>query len=258
MTFWDHLDELKGTLVRSVGAVFVVAMLGLVFKDILFNIILAPTQHGFIVYRILGWNGGMDLINVEVSAQFFVHLRASLIAGLILAFPYIVFELWKFIAPALYDNETAAVRSAMLLSAVLFYIGVLVGYYFVLPVCIQFFMNYSVSDTITNTITLSSYMSLFTSMVLMIGIVFEFPAAVLVLSQLGIVSKAMLRKGRKYAIVVILVISALITPSDPFSMLVLAAPLYLLYEFSIMICKDKQPDDEDDGDADGQLPELAR
>lgn len=256
MTFWDHLDELKGTLVRSVGAVFVVAILGLAFKDILFNIILAPTQPDFIVYRILGWKGGMDLINVEVSAQFFVHLRASLIAGLILSFPFIVYQIWRFIAPALYENETVAVRTAMLLSAVLFYIGVLVGYYFVLPVCIQFFMNYTVSDAIANTITLSSYMSLFTSMVLMIGIVFEFPAVVLVLSQLGIVGKDTLRKGRKYAIVVILIISALITPSDPFSMLVLAAPLYLLYEFSILICKDKRPADDEE-DPDTELPEAA-
>ena len=245
MSFWDHLDELKGTLVRSVGAVFIVAVLGLCVKEQLFNIVLAPTRADFIVYRILHWKAGMDLINVEVSAQFFVHLRASLIAGLVIAFPYIVFQLWKFIAPALYENETKAVRTAMLLSAILFYIGVLVGYYFVLPVCIQFFMNYSVSDTIVNTITLSSYMSLFTSMVLMIGIVFEFPAVVLVLSQIGILGKQTLKKGRRYAIIVILILSAIITPSDPFSMLVLAAPLYVLYEFSILLCKEKKNVEDD-------------
>ena len=247
MSFWGHLDELKGTLVRSVGAVFIIAIVGLCFKELLFEIILAPTKDDFVVYRILGWKCGMDLINVEVSAQFFVHLRASLIAGLILAFPYIVYELWKFISPALYENETKSVRTAMLLSAILFYIGVLVGYYFVLPVCVQFFMNYTVSDDILNTITLSSYMSLFTSMVLMIGIVFEFPAVVLVLSQLGILGKQTLKKGRRYAVIIILIISAIITPSDPFSMLVLAAPLYVLYEFSILLCKEKI-ETEEEGD----------
>lgn len=247
MTFWDHLDELKGTLLRSVIAVFAVAMVGLIFKDQLFKIILAPTRQDFIVYQLLHLKGaGMDLINVEISAQFFVHLRASLIAGLILAFPYIVFEMWRFISPALYENETKAVREAMSLSAVLFYLGVLVGYFFVLPVCVEFFMNYSVSEEITNAITLSSYMSLFTSMVLLIGIVFEFPAVVLVLSQLGLLGKQSLKKGRKIAIVAILVISAIITPSDPFSMLVLAFPLYALYEFSIILCKEKKEEENDD------------
>jgi len=256
MTFWDHLDELKKTLARAVGAVFIVAMVGLFFKERLFDVILAPTRPDFIIYRILGWkSGGMNLINIEVSAQFFVHLKASLIVGLVVAFPYIIFELWRFIAPALYENETIAVRQAMGLSAVLFYIGVLVGYFFVLPVCIEFFMNYSVSDTIVNSITLSSYMSLFTSMVLLIGIVFEFPSVVLVLSQIGILGKETLRKGRKYAIIVILVISAFITPSDPFSMLVLAVPLYFLYEFSILICKDKRRDDENDDEATEALTE---
>lgn len=248
MSFWDHLDELKGTLVHSVVAVFLVAIVGLIFKDQLFNIILAPTKPDFIVYRILRWKGGMDLINVDVSAQFFVHLRASLIAGLILAFPYVIWEIWKFVAPALYENETKVVRKAMVLAAILFYIGVLVGYYFVLPVCIQFFMNYTVSDDIVNTITLSSYMSLFTSMVLLIGITFEFPAVVLVLSSIGILGKQTLQKGRRYAAIIILVLAALITPSDPFSMLVLALPLYGLYEFSILLCKEKKADPDLDDD----------
>ena len=244
MSFWDHLDELRGTLFRSVGAVCIPSIVGLIFRTQLFNIILLPTKPDFIIYKLLGWNFSMSLINVEVSAQFFVHLKASLIGGLVIGFPYIVFELWKFIAPALYESETVAVRSAMLLSAVLFYVGVLVGYFFVLPVCLQFFMGYTVSPDILNTINLGSYMSMFTSLVLMIGIVFEFPAVVLVLSQLGILNSGMLRKGRKYAVVIILIIAALITPSDPFSMLVLAIPLYGLFEFSIFICKDGPTKDE--------------
>lgn len=235
MTFWDHLEELRGTIIRSALAVVLFSVLGLAFKKVLFDtVILSPTRGDFILYRVLGWNFGMELINVEVSAQFFVHLKAALAAGLVLAFPYIVWELWKFIRPALYRNEVKAVGGAFLMSSGLFYLGVVVGYFFVLPVCLQFFMNYTVSDAVSNTITLNSYMSLFFSMVLLIGIVFEFPTVISVLSRMGIVDRTMLRKGRKYAVVVILALSAIITPSDPFSMLVLAVPLYLLYEASIL------------------------
>jgi len=246
MTFWDHLDELRGTIFRSALAVLIVSILGLAFKEILFGkIILLPTSPDFCVYRLLGWNFKMSLINVDVSAQFFAHLKASLATGLILSFPYLIFEIWRFLSPALYENEKQAVNYAFLLSGVLFFVGILVGYFFVLPVCLQFFMNYSVSDMVQNTITLSSYMSLFMSLVLMIGIVFEFPTVILILSSLGIVNKQGLKKGRKYALVGVLILSAIITPSDPFSMLVLAAPLYLLYEFSILLCKGETVTEED-------------
>lgn len=249
MTFWDHLEELRGTIIRSALAVLLFSALGLIFKKILFDvIILSPTRPDFIVYRLLGWDFGMDLINVEVSAQFFVHLKAALGVGLVLAFPYIIWEVWKFIRPALFDNEIKAVGGAFLMSSGLFYLGVFVGYFFVLPVCLQFFMNYTVSDAVSNTITLGSYMSMFISMVLLIGIVFEFPTVISVLSRMGLVTKEMLCKGRKYAIVVIMVLSAIITPSDPFSMIVLAIPLYLLYEASILSVhknKDTETEEED-------------
>lgn len=240
MSFWDHLDELRGTIIRSLVALCAASVLGLAFKNLLFGVILAPSHSDFCIYRLLGWNFSMNLINVEVSAQFFVHLRASIAAGLVIAFPYIIFEVWKFIAPALYENEKKAVRGAFALASFLFYLGVLVGYFFVLPVCLQFFMGYTVSDTIENNITLSSYMSMFTSMVLVIGLVFEFPTVIAALSRLGIVGKNTLKKGRKYALVIILILSAIVTPSDPFSMVVLAIPLYLLYEFSILICKNNE------------------
>jgi sec-independent protein translocase protein TatC len=190
----------------------------------------------------------MSLINVEISAQFFTHLKAALAAGVVLAFPYIVFEIWRFVAPALYDSEKKAVRTAFIMSSGFFYLGVVVGYFFVLPVCLQFFMNYSVSPEIANTITLSSYMSMFTSMSLLIGIVFEFPTVISVLSRLGVVGRSTLRKGRKYAFVAVLALAALITPSDPFSMLVLSAPLYLLYELSILLCRKDPVKEQDDID----------
>lgn len=238
MSFWDHLEELRWTLLRSVAAVCILSVLGFIFKEPLFKVILWPAQQDFVIYRLLGWNMDMDLINVDISAQFFIHLRAAVAVGLILAFPYIIWEIWRFVAPALYPNEKKAVGAAFLMSSGFFYLGVLVGYFFVLPVCLQFFMNYSVSPEISNTITVGSYMSMFLSMSLLIGLVFEFPTVIAVLSRLGVVTRKVLRKGRKYAFVIVLALSALITPSDPFSMLVLAAPLYLLYELSILLCRD--------------------
>ena len=186
----------------------------------------------------------MDLINIDLSAQFFFYLKVAMLCGLVVAFPYVVWEIWKFIAPALYENEKKAVRKAFGLSSLLFYLGVAVGYFVVLPVCLMFFVNFSVSDAVVNTISLSSYMSLFTSMVFLIGILFEFPTVILVLSSLGVVTRDNLKQWRKYAFVIILVLAAFITPSDPFSMFVLAIPLYGLFEFSILLCRRKAPAEE--------------
>ena len=237
MSFWDHLDVLRGTIFRSILAVLLASILGFVFKDILFGFILAPSRSGFCVYELLGWDITMTLVNVDVSAQFFAHLRAAVSVGLVVAFPYIIWELWRFIAPALYNKEKKSVGRAFLLASFLFYAGVAVGYFLVLPVCVQFFMNYTVSPEIANTITLNSYMSLFMSTVLMIGIVFEFPTLIVILSHIGLVTRKFLRKGRRYAIVVVLVISAIVTPADPLSMIVVAIPLYALYEIAILCCK---------------------
>ena len=237
MSFWDHLEVLRGTLFRSVLAVALVSVVFLFIPGPLFKAVLWPSQPDFLLYRLLGLDFGMSLINIDLSAQFFVHLTVALLCGVVVAFPYIVWEIWRFIAPALYDREKRAVRKAFRLSSGLFYLGAAVGYCIVLPVCLMFFLNYTVSDTIANTITLNSYIGLFVSMVFLIGLLFEFPTVILVLSSLGIVSRADLRKARKWAFVIVLVLAALITPSDPVSMFVLALPLYALYEGSILICK---------------------
>ena len=242
MSFWDHLEELRGTLFRSLVSVVVLSVVFLFIREYLFKAVLWPTTADFPLYRWLHLDMGMQLVNIEVTAQFFVHLKVAILCGLVLAFPYIVYELWKFIAPALYDREKKAVRTAFSLSSFLFYLGTAVGYAIVLPVCLVFFMNYSVSDTVTNTISLSSYISLFTSMVFMVGILFEFPTVALALSSMGLIGKKTLRSYRKHAFVVILILAAFITPSDPVSMFVLAIPLYGLYEFSILICKDNDID----------------
>lgn len=239
MSFWDHLDVLRGTLFRSVLVIFALSVVFLCAKTPLFSVVLGPSRPDFFLYRRLGLDFGMQLVNIDVSAQFFVHLKLAVLCGAVAGFPYIVWEIWKFIAPALYENEKKAVRGAFAMSSVLFYLGVAVGYCIVLPVCLLFFMNYSVSDAIVNTISLNSYVSMFISMVFLIGVVFEFPTVAVVLSRLGILTRQMLKTSRRHAFVAVLLLSALITPSDPVSMVVLAVPLYALYEFSILVCKDK-------------------
>lgn len=239
MSFWDHLEELRGTIFRSLLAVCLLAVLGFIFKRPLFALVLAPASPDFFLYRLLGWHFDLDLINVEVSAQFFVHLQAAFGAALILAFPYIIWELWRFVAPGLYERERKAVGTAFGMATGLFYLGVAVGYVLVLPACIQFFLNYSVSDAITNAITIGSYMSMFTSTVLMIGVAFEFPTVIWLLSRLGVLTRTQLRKGRRYALVAVLVLAAIVTPADPLSMIIVAAPLYLLYEIAILLCSSK-------------------
>lgn len=238
MSFWDHLEELRFCVLRSLAAVGIFSLIGFIFKGPLFDgIVLSPTRPDFFLYRWTGLQVDMELINIDVTAQFFIHLKMAVALGFVAAFPFIVWQIWSFIAPALYDNERKAIGNAFKLGSVLFYLGVVVGYCFVLPVCLNFFMGYQVSDAVSNTISLSSYISLFTSMVLLIGLVFEFPTVIMALSRLGMVGRESLRKYRRHAFMVILILSALITPSDPVSMFVLSVPLYLLYEFSILLCR---------------------
>lgn len=237
MTFWDHLDVLRGTLIRIVVAVLLVSVAIFCMKSWVFDgLIFAPTRPDFFVYKWLKADVNIQLVNLDISAQFFTHIKVSLMLGLVAAFPYIVYELWKFIAPALYQNEKSAVKKAFGFASLLFYIGVAVGYIFVFPVTLQFFQSYSISDSLTNSFSLQSYISMLTSMVLLFGIVFEFPSVLAVLSKMGLVTRSSLRKYRRHALVGILVVSAIITPADPVSMLIAAAPLYLLYELSVFVC----------------------
>ena len=247
MSFWDHLEELRGTLFRSILVLCLLAVLGFVFKKPLFWIVFRPASPDFVIYRLLGWTFSLDIINVEMAAQFFVHLQAAFGAALILAFPYIIWEIWRFLAPALYDRERKAVGGAFIMATGFFYLGVAAGYFLVFPACVQFFMNYSVSDMVTNSITIGSYMSMFTSTVLLVGVAFEFPTVIWALSRIGLLTREQLSKGRRYAVVAVLVVAAIVTPADPLSMMVVAIPLYLLYELSILMCR-KETEAEDDID----------
>lgn len=239
MTFWDHLEDLRMSIFRMI-AVFAAVVVGLFFfKDFLFGeVILGPSRADFFLYRLLGTEFSMELVNLEVAAQFMIHMKVTFLSALVMTFPYIIYEVWRFIAPALYDNERRAVRGAFLFASFLFYLGVVVGYALIFPLMLNFFAGYHVSPEIPNTFSLSSYIALLTSMVLTFGIVFEFPTVVVALSSLGVLKKETLTSFRKHAVLVVAILAAVITPSgDPFTMLVVSVPLYLLYEFSILLCK---------------------
>ncbi|MBR2162402.1 MAG: twin-arginine translocase subunit TatC [Bacteroidales bacterium] len=241
MTFWDHLEELRSSLLRMIAVYGIAVVTLFFFKGFLFDsVILAPSKPDFFLYRLFGADFSLTLVNIEVAAQFMIHMKITFICALIVTFPYLVFEIWRFIAPALYEREKKTIRGAFLFASVLFYIGVVVGYTIVFPLMLNFFSGYQVSPDIPNTFSLTSYISMFTSIVLMFGIVFEFPTVAVVLSSLGILSKGTLKSFRRHAICAVLILAAVITPSgDPFSLMVVSIPLYMLYEFSILICRDK-------------------
>ena len=250
MTFWDHLDVLRGTIFRSVIAIFVFSITAFIFKKIIFDeIILAPKNNDFITYRILCKLGKMlsvdsfcfdtssiNLININLAGQFMSHMMISIIAGLIAASPYIIWELWRFVRPGLTDHERKNTRGVVLIISMLFFTGVLFSYYLVVPLMINFLGNYQVSQEVVNQISLTSYTSSVTTMTLIMGLIFEFPIVVIFLTKIRILSPSLLKKYRKHTFIVILIASGLITPSpDVFSQLVVALPLYALYEISLSI-----------------------
>lgn len=242
MTFWDHLDVLRQSLFR-IALVLLVSAAGLfAFKDFLFDgLILAPSKADFFLYKWIGADCSLDLVNIEVTAQFMIHMKMAFLCAIVLTFPYLIFKVWQFIAPALYDNERRKVRNAFLFASGLFYVGITVGYVLIFPLMLNFFADYQVSPGVPNIFSLSSYISLLTSMVLTFGIVFEFPTLVALLSALGILKKEMMTKYRRHAICAVVILAAVITPSgDPFSLMIVAIPLYLLYEFSVLICKPEE------------------
>lgn len=244
MTFWDHLEDLRKSIFRMAASLVGVTVILFFFKDFLFDdVILAPTDKNFYLYRMLGLDFSLSLVNIEVSAQFMIHMKVTFICAVILTFPYLVYELWRFVAPALYEREKRAVRGAFAFAGVLFYTGLAVGYLVILPLMINFFAGYQVSPDVPNTFSLSSYISLFMSTVMTFGIVFEFPTVIAILSALGIVTKEGLRTYRRHAVCAVVILAALITPSgDPFSLLICTVPLYLLYEFSVLICRNADPE----------------
>lgn len=250
MTFWDHLDVLRGAIWRSVIVALVLSIIAFAFKDILFDtILLAPKSKDFITYRVLCRLGNMlsmpslcvdpsnfDLININLAGQFLAHMNISLIAGLIVSLPYILWELWRFIEPGLTSKEISASRGALFMVFFLFIVGVLFSYFIVAPLMINFLGGYTVSASVKNQIALTSYVSNITLLTLLMGLVFELPVLILLLTKIGILTPSILKKYRKHTLVIILIAAGVITPSpDIFSQLIVAVPLYALFEISVAI-----------------------
>jgi sec-independent protein translocase protein TatC len=259
MSFLDHLEELRWHIIRSLLAIFIFAVVAFLAKHIVFDkIILAPKTPEFWTNRMLCRLGEavniqklcinskpFDLKSIYMAGQFMAHIKISILAGLILAFPYVFFEFWIFIKPALYLNEKQHARGAIFYISLLFATGVLFGYYIISPMSVNFLGSYRVSEMVENEINLMSYVSTVASVTLASGVVFELPAVVYFLSKVGLVTPAFMKKYRRHAIIVILVLAAIITPPDVFSQILVSIPLIFLYELSISISKRVQLKNEE-------------
>lgn len=247
MTFGGHLDVLRGMLFRMACVVAVCGVAVFCCKDVTFRLLLAPSQWNFATYRwiedicrLIGVNFHFEeyhvrLISTELSAQFMTHLSTSVYLALLLASPYMVYELFRFVSPALYENERRYSFRVAAAVYLLFLAGVLMSYFIVFPVSFRFLGTYQVSADIENQITLSSYVSTFTTLTFLMGLVFQVPVIVFFLAKLGILSVRLMRRYRRHAVLIILVISAIITPPDVFTLLLVALPICLLYEAGILI-----------------------
>lgn len=251
MSFLEHLEELRWHLIKAFMGILFVAIIAFIFKDIVFNkILLAPKVPEFITNRLLCDFGRLvnvmrlcinsdplEVISIKMAGQFTMHIMVSLIAGLIVSFPYVFYQMWTFIVPALYMKEKRVASGAVFYSSLLFLMGVGFGYFIISPLSINFLGSYSVSEQVTNQINLISYVSTIASVVLAAGIVFELPILMYFLSKVGLVTPDFLKKYRRHSLVLILALSALITPPDIFSQVLVAFPLIVLYEAGIGISR---------------------
>ncbi|MGN1225921.1 MAG: twin-arginine translocase subunit TatC [Candidatus Cryptobacteroides sp.] len=243
MSFWDHLEVLRWSIIRVAVALLLVFIAAFVIMPSIFDsVILAPSSSDFFVYKwiepIFSSDFKVDIININVTTPFFTHMKVSFWMALLVIFPYLLFEVWLFVAPALYPGEKKGVKSAFLGVGFLFYLGCAVGYLLVFPLTFRFLSSYQISQGMVTQISLDSYMSTFLSIIFVMGLVFEIPVLAALLSKLGVLNKSVLKKYRRHAIVVLLILSAIITPTgDPFTLMVVFLPIYLLYEFSILIVK---------------------
>ncbi|RPH75756.1 twin-arginine translocase subunit TatC [bacterium] len=251
MTFLEHLEELRWHIIRSITAIIIFSIVAFIFKNVLFDtVLLGPSKVDFWTNRMLSLLGDklnmnflinqkpMVLQNTAVAGQFISHIKISLITGLMLGFPYMFYEFWRFIRPALYANERRHASGAVFYITFLFLLGITFGYYMITPFSISFLYNYQVSEIVKNIPTLASYVSLVTSIVMVSGILFELPVLIYFLSQIGLVTPSFLKKYRKHAFVVILLVAGIITPTpDMFTQLMVSLPMILLYEVGIILSR---------------------
>ena len=239
MTFWDHLDELRGVIIRMLVVTLLVAVAAFCLKDELFAIVLAPCSSEFITYRLMGVEPfSIHLMNTGLTEQFMIHLKTSVYAGLLVALPYILYLLFRFVSPALYDNERRYATVLVGSGYLMFMLGTLLNYLLIFPLTVKFLGTYQVSPDVANMLTLQSYMDTLMTMSFVMGIVFELPVVSWLLGKMGLLNTRMMGQWRRHAIVVILMVAAIITPTtDAFTLFVVALPIWLLYELSILIVK---------------------
>jgi sec-independent protein translocase protein TatC len=251
MTFWQHLEELRWHIIRSVLVIVAMTIVALIYKTFIFDlIILAPKNSDFITYRVLCKLADllsveslclrdlkMNIVNLSMGGQFTMHVYVSIATGLVLATPYIIWEFWRFIRPALKMHERKYASITVLTMSVLFLLGILFSYYVLVPWALYFFGTYQVSENVLNQISLKSYISTVVTLTFGMGLIFELPVIVYFLTKIGIMTPAFLKKNRKYAFILILIVAAIITPPDVISQIIATIPLYALYELSIYVSK---------------------
>ncbi len=245
MSFLDHLEELRWHIIRAVASIMVTAIVVFVMKNFVFeNIIFAPKNEGFATYQFFCWINEVlcfsppdfNIQAFKIEEQFVSHIKVSIILGFIVSFPYVFYELWKFIKPGLYKKEVVAARGIVGICSTLFLIGVLFGYFIITPFALTFLTNYSLGDTVAQP-TLTSYINNLIMYTLPTGLIFELPVVMYMLAKIGLVTSSDLKQYRKVAFVVILVVSAIITPPDMMTQIMITIPLYGLYELSITVIK---------------------
>ena len=252
MSFLDHLEDLRWHLIKATSAIMIVATIAFIFSRSIFKLIIfAPIEMDFPTYSFLckaaqfinvdttfcGESLPMIIQNRTMAGQFSADIWTSIFAGFVIAFPYVIFQFWKFISPGMRDTERKHSRGFIIISSFLFFVGVLFGYYIVTPLSINFLANYSISEVVDNQIDISSYIALVRSAALASGLVFELPIIIYFLTKIGLVTPEFLKKYRKYALVIVLVLSAIITPPDIASQIIVAIPILILYQISIYISK---------------------
>lgn len=250
-TFWEHLEALRWILIRIAVAVVICMFVAFFCKDILFNLILAPQKADFILYRFFCWIAEkintaaicpgefhVELINTQLASQFLIHMKIAFYAGVLIAFPYIIYQIFRFVSPALHQHEKKHVFHVIFYACLLFALGILLNYFLIFPLSFRFLATYQVSESVKNTINLSSYIDTFLMLSLMLGIMSELPIVAWLGAKLGFLSDKLMKKYRKHAIVLILIVAAVITPTtDVFTLLLVFFPIYMLYEFSIFVVR---------------------
>ena len=239
MTFWDHLDELRGVIIRMLLVTMLAAVVAFVIKDELFAVVLAPRTSDFITYRLLGVEPfSIHLMNTGLTEQFMMHLKTAIYVGVLVALPYIIYVLFRFVSPALYDNERKYATVLCTSGYLMFMLGTALNYFLIFPLTVKFLGTYQVSPDVANMLTLQSYMETLLMMNLVMGIVFELPVVSWILGRMGLVNAQMMQSMRRHAVVAILIVAAIITPTtDAFTLFVVALPIWLLYELSIVIVR---------------------